>query len=105
MDPSHTDSPDTLLMHRAEAPAPRAGFAHDIIAAAARTPQRKPATLAEWIGGLFADFLPHPAYAAACVLAIGLMLGLGSPAGNSNVTAASAGYLQDAFTTQEEAAL
>jgi hypothetical protein len=101
----HHDSRDTLdvwLAQRRMPPAPDR-LAERIILEAAHTPQRRSTTLAEWLGGLFADFMPRPAYVIVGFLTLGLLLGIGFSTGDPQLTAANGGtYLQDSLTSQGE---
>lgn len=94
------DNPDdalerALTLRRMEAPS--AGLADRIARAALGVPQVEPVRLGAWLARLFGEFpLPSPAMAAAVVLTLGVLTGLGIPAATAEMeTAGAESFLYD----------
>lgn len=65
-------------------PPPPTDLMERILFAARQTPQRQIQSFGEWLRELFADcHLPSPSYALAAMLAVGLGLGMLTPAPSS----------------------
>lgn len=71
----------TGLLERRQFEPPHVDLAERIILASRAVEQKATLDFGVWLQRLFAEFmLPKPAYALACMLALGLAIGLSAPA-------------------------